>query len=118
MGKARRRIQVSAPSLRPGRLGGGPNAATIDPLFSDYFAYRLSEHVARRCAPKTAERYAELRKYLVRHLGGSRLNELTTAQIQETIHRLQDSGGAVTEEHPGGRPLSAKTVRHLGTLLC
>jgi len=33
------------------------------------------------------------------------------------IHRLEDCGGHATKEHPKGRPLAAKTVRHIGTLL-
>ena len=33
------------------------------------------------------------------------------------IHTLSDHGGMVTKEHPEGRPLAPKTVRHLGTLL-
>jgi integrase len=39
------------------------------------------------------------------------------ARIQQTVHRLADSGGAVTAQHPQGRPLSPKSVRHVGTLL-
>lgn len=45
------------------------------------------------------------------------LNDLTTAQIQTAIHHLQDHGGRRTESEPEGRPLAAKTVRHMGTLL-
>jgi integrase len=58
-----------------------------------------------------------LARYAAKHLGATALKDLTTAQIQGMIHRLEDSGGATTKEHPKGKPLSAKTVRHVGTLL-
>ena len=88
-----------------------------EPTFADYFMYWTDEYAARRCAPKTLERYKELGRYLVKHLGDTRINELTTAQIQYAIHRLKDAGGQVVNEFPNGRPLAAKTVRHIGTLL-
>jgi integrase len=91
--------------------------AEVDPTFPEYIRYWLGEHASRRCAPKTLERYAELSEYLIRQLGETRINELTTAQIQHAVHRLEDCGGRVTEEHPNGRPLAPKTVRHIGTLL-
>lgn len=87
------------------------------PPFVQYFEYWLKEHASRRCAPKTLERYHELGAYLIRELGDVRLNEMTTAKIQEAIHRLKDHGGRRTEAEPHGRPLAPKTVRHIGTLL-
>jgi integrase len=87
------------------------------PTFAEYFRYWIEEHAARRCAPKTMERYGELGRYLVKHLGETRINDLTTAQIQLAIHRLKDAGGQVTKEFPKGKPLAAKTVRHIGTVL-
>ena len=91
--------------------------AEVDPTFPEYIRYWLTEHAGRRCAPKTLERYKELAEYLIRQLGETRLNDLTTAQIQRAIHRLEDCGGRVTKDHPDGRPLAPKTVRHIGTLL-
>ena len=85
--------------------------------FAEYIKYWLNEHASRRIAPKTLERYREFAAYLIRHLGETLLNDLTTAQIQRVIHTLQDHGGMVTKEHAEGRPLAAKTVRHIGTLL-
>jgi len=92
-------------------------AVVDEPKLADYFKYWTDEHAARRCAPKTLERYKELGQYLMKHLGGTRINELTTAQIQHAIHCLKDAGGQTTKEFPQGRPLAAKTVRHIGTLL-
>jgi integrase len=83
----------------------------------EYFAYWLDQHAQTRCAPKTVERYRELARYLNRFIGDICLQDLKTAKIQETIHRLSESGGLATKEFPKGRPLAAKTVRHMGTLL-
>jgi len=91
--------------------------AEVDPTFTEYVKYWLDEHASRRTAPKTLERYRQFADYLIRHIGDTRLNALTTAQIQRVIHALQDHGGMVTEAHPQGKPLAAKTVRHIGTLL-
>ena len=91
--------------------------AKAGPPFAQYFEHWLKEHANRRCAPKMLERYRELGAYLIRELGDVRLNEMTTAKNQETIHRLTDHGGRRTEVEPQGRALAPKTVRHLGTLL-
>jgi hypothetical protein len=77
----------------------------------------MDEHAARNCSPKTVERYRELGQYFVREIGSLPLNELKTAEIQTVIHRLSDAGGRKTPDHPNGRPLAPKTVRHIGTLL-
>jgi integrase len=82
-----------------------------------YFAYWLTEHAARHCAPKTLERYKELGRYFVRHLGETPLDELATEQVQRMIHTLEDHGGQVTKNYPLGRPLAPKTVRNISTLL-
>ena len=91
--------------------------AEVDPTFAEYIRYWLVEHASRRVAPKTLQTYQDFSEYLIRHLGETQLNNLTTAQIQRVIHRLSDSGGMVTKDHPDGRPLAPKTVRHIGMLL-
>jgi len=85
--------------------------------FAVYFPIWIDEHAVRQCAPKTVERYRQLGEYLIRRIGPTPINELTTAQIQSLIYELEDSGGSKTKEFPGGRPLAPKTVRHIGTLL-
>jgi integrase len=87
------------------------------PPLAQYFPYWLKEHASRRCAPKTLERYRDIGRYLIRELGSVCLNEMTTAKIQEAIHRLKDHGGMRTTAEPLGRPLAPKTVRHMGSLL-
>ena len=93
------------------------NRAEKNPIFTDYIRYWLKEHASRSTSPKTFERYGDFAGYLIRHLGETRINDLTTAQIQRVIHRLGDCGGMITKDHPNGRPLAAKTVRHIGTML-
>lgn len=83
----------------------------------EYLAYWNAEHAAVRCSPKTLERYGDLSAYAVRQLGAIRVSELKTADIQEAVNRLRVRGGAVTKEHPDGRPLAVKTVRSIATLL-
>jgi hypothetical protein len=87
-----------------------PAEPSKSPAFNSFFTHWIAEHAARRCAPKTIERYGELGRYAMKHLGTTRIQELTTGQIQQAVHRLEDSGGAVTAAFPKGRPLSAKTV--------
>jgi integrase len=90
---------------------------SVGPPIAEYLSYWLKEHASRRCAPKTLERYRDISGCLSRRIGEIRLNELTTAEIQETIHRLLDHGGMRTRAHPLGRPLAPKTVRHMGSML-
>jgi integrase len=94
-----------------------PESPAKSPRFESFFLHWIDEHAAHRCAPKTLERYGQLGRYAFQDLGATPLQELTTAQIQQAVHRLRDSGGAVTKEFPKGKPLSAKSVRHIGTLL-
>jgi integrase len=97
--------------------GKEPGKAPASPAFESFFKHWIEEHATRRCSRKTIERYAQLGQYAIKYLGRIPLQELTTAQIQQTVHRLSDSGGAVSEKFPRGRPLSPKSVRHVGTLL-
>lgn len=71
----------------------------------------MEEYAARRCAPKTLERYQDLGRYLAKHLGDTRINELTTAQIQHAIHRLKDVGGQIPKSFPtDGRLLQRQSA--------
>src|ERR1035438_7813725 len=62
----------------------------VDPTFTAYIRYWLKEHASRRLAPKTFQTYEDFSEYLIRHLGETRLNDLTTAQIQRVVHRLSE----------------------------
>ena len=75
-----------------------------------YFALWIEEHAARRCAPKTLERYTELGQYLTREIGMTPLNELSTSQIQKqcTTSKITEArrassiqwGGRCREDSP------------------
>ncbi len=88
-----------------------------NPKYADFVKYWLEKHASRNTSPKTYERYTDFARYLNRYIGETRINDLTTAQIQKMIHRLEDCGGMVTKDQPNGRPLAPKTVRHIGTML-
>lgn len=99
------------------RCAAAEHPADVDPTFAEYIRHWLDEHARRRLAPKTFQTYEDFSAYLIRRLGETRLNDLGTAQIQRVVHELSDCGGMVTKDHPNGRPLAPKTVRHIAMLL-
>ena len=68
----------------------------------------LEDHVRPQCSRKTAERYAELLAYVLPALEHVKLSELDPLALERIYNRLHASGGK------GGRPLSARTVKHIG----
>jgi integrase len=89
----------------------------IIPTFRTFFERWHAECVVRECAPKTAERYRELGQYAIRLFGDAPLDQLTAEQLAVAVNRLSDHGGQVTKQHPHGRPLASKTVRHIAFLV-
>jgi hypothetical protein len=85
---------------------------------AEYLPYWLERHAALRCQPKTLERYGQLADYLIRLLGPVPILDLKASLIQDVVNRLRTRGGAITKEHPEGRPLSAKTVCALSPRCC
>lgn len=66
----------------------------------------------RDLRPSTATSYrSKITRYLVPHLGGVRLQALTTADVDEALGRIADQGGR------GGQPLSRRTVRYAQQVL-
>jgi hypothetical protein len=63
------------------------------------------------------ERYTQLRRYALGHLGNIDLHGLTPVMIEGALNALRNSGGRKDEVHPLGRPLSARTVRHVALLV-
>jgi hypothetical protein len=94
-----------------------PEVERTMPSFAEFFERWHAECVARECAPKTAERYHELAQYAIRLFGESPLDTLTAEQLAVAVNRLSDRGGRVTKQHPHGRPLAPKTVRHIAFLV-
>ena len=66
---------------------------------------------------KTLERYRNLGAYAIVRFGDIRLDRLEPVVIQQAINALHDAGGRTTREQPRGRPLAAKTVRHIDYLV-
>jgi integrase len=83
----------------------------------EYLEYWLRDHAAARCAAKTMERYGDFVRYIVRKLGEKKLTDLTSKLLQEFVNRTKVAGGAITKAYPDGKPLSARTVRHITALL-
>jgi hypothetical protein len=92
--------------------------ATVSRLDFDTFISRwLEEHAKRRCTPKTVARYTQLSRYALRHPGNIDLHSLTPVSIESALSALRNSAGRKDEVHPLGRPLSARTVRHVAFLV-
>src|SRR5665213_2654604 len=97
------------------------------PAFAAFFERWMTEHAGRKCSPKTVERYRELGAYAIRQtvdiagvqmvFGGVALDRFGPMQMELTINALRDRGGQKTKDHPDGRPLSPKTVRHIACVI-
>jgi integrase len=87
------------------------------PTFAEFFEEWHSSVAARKWSPKTVERTHEQGQYAVRLFGDEPLDQLTDEKLTKHINHLLDHGGAVTPQHPQGRPLAPKTVRHVAFLV-
>lgn len=97
------------------------------PTIAAFFDRWMAEHATRKCAPKTIERYRELGACAIRQvleIGGSpvtvgeiNLDKFGPMQAEQMVNMLRDRGGQKTNERPEGRPLSAKTVRHVACVI-
>src|SRR5215472_14414183 len=86
------------------------------PTFREFFE-RWHSDKKRHCAPKTAERYYELGQYAVRLFGSTPIDQLDAMGLTDAVNQLSDHGGQVSKQHPKGRPLAPKTVRHTAFLV-
>jgi integrase len=93
-----------------------PAAERIMPTFAEFFT-RWHADKQRHTAPKTAERYGELGQYAVKLFGSTPLDRLDPMSLTASVHQLLDHGGQATRQHPKGKPLAAKTVRHIAFLV-
>jgi hypothetical protein len=93
------------------------------PTFAAFFDRWMNEHVNRKCAPKTIERYRELGAYAICEaveIGGKcltagevQIDAFGPMQLQLLVNALSDHGGKKTPEFPNGRPLSPKSIRNV-----
>jgi integrase len=81
---------------------------TLGTLFGEFFR----QHAEEKLAPKTIERYREMVKYLSPELLAMPLGDITPLHLSREWNRLLKSGGHHRKTKQG-RPLSAKTVRHI-----
>ena len=91
------------------KAGSGVAAAppkTLAMLLEEFFA----QHVDKKLAPKTAERYRQQASILDPVLVAMPLTEITPLHLNREWNRLLQSGGR-TRKDKAPRPLSAKTVR-------
>jgi integrase len=84
--------------------------------FAAFIEEWLKEHAERNCTPKTVERYRQLAKYILPHIGTTRLQDLSALMLERVFNRIKDAGGW-DRKAKAARPLSAKTVRHIAGLL-
>jgi integrase len=89
------------------------------PTFTEFFArwHKDKEIALRESGDKTAERYEELGQYAIRLYGATPLDRLITPQLQADQTRMLEHGERATKQHPEGRPLAPKTVRHVSFLV-
>jgi len=81
-------------------------------LLGDFLDEWLDQHAARKCSPKTRERYGQFLAYLHPDLKRVRLADVSTLMLEREYNRLLDSGGRDRKKKKP-RPLSARTVRHI-----
>ena len=91
------------------KAGSGVAAAppkTLAMLLEEFFA----QHVDKKLAPKTAERYRQQAETLDPELRAMPLADITPLHLNREWNRLLESGGH-TRKDKTPRPLAAKTVR-------
>jgi integrase len=89
-----------------------PAAERTMPTFGEFFE-RWHAAASRDWSASTVERTYELGQYAVRLFGSVPLDQLDTMRLADELARLADHGGRTTKEHPEGKPLAPKTVRHI-----
>jgi integrase len=93
------------------------------PTFSVFFERWMAEHTRRKCQPKTIERYSDFGSYAMRQtveiageqllFGDVTIDKFGPMQLELLINALLDHGGQKTKDFPGGKALSARSVRHI-----
>jgi integrase len=104
-------------ALRAAIEGQGKAPQRAMPTFKEFFLRWHREIVQRECQPKTAESYTQVSAYAIRLFGDVPLDQLTPEQLSADMNRLADHGGRPDEEHPQGKPLSPKSIRHIAFLV-
>jgi len=108
--EAKRRIEEQQ-KYELAKAGSGVAAAppkTLSMLFEEFF----HQHVDKKLAPKTIERYHQQAQCINPELLEMRLADITPLHLNREWNRLLQSGGR-TRQDKTPRPLSDKTVRSI-----
>ena len=92
-------------------ISSGTYVVRTPKTFSELLNDWLHEHAEQHCSPKTVERYRQMTGYVLPTLGHVKLHALSTLALERLYNNLRDHGGK------GGRPLAAKTVRHIASMV-
>ena len=95
-----------------------PTPETFGTFMQEWF----KEHAEQRCEKKTVERYRQLVRYVLPHLEGVPLRELSALTLERVYNQLRKAGGKRKRRLKAGEksepaPLSAKTVRNIAGLV-
>ena len=108
--EAKRRIEEQK-KYELAKAGSSVAAAppkTLEMLFEEFF----EQHVDKKLAPKTVERYHQQAQCINPELLAMRLADITPLHLNREWNRLLQSGGR-TRQDKTPRPLSDKTVRSI-----
>ena len=98
------------------KLDKGESVAPDPQTFEAWAERWFQQFAPRRCTPKTLERYRQLVAYALPHIGPVKLQDLSALMIEPALFKLLESGGH-NRKTKEARPLSAKTVRHIASVL-
>jgi integrase len=87
------------------------------PTFAQFHARWHEEVVKRQLGRKEAQESRKRAQRAIRLFGETPLDQLSAEQLTRDMNYLEDHGGRVTKQHPGGGPLSSTTVRHVEFLV-
>ncbi|MEQ1887529.1 MAG: site-specific integrase [Bryobacteraceae bacterium] len=86
---------------------------TVRTLLEEFF----TEHANRNLGGKTAQRYRQNIAYLSKELLDTAIDDVTPLDLTREWNRLRDAGGHVRGHVEVTRPLSAKTVRNIASVI-
>ena len=110
--------KAAADALRKAIEQHRSEAGSARPIrFTAFLDRWLDEYASHRCTPKTLERYRQLGQHAKKYLGDTQLESLAPVAIESMLNNLLKSGGPKDQAHPDGRPLSARTARHVAFLI-
>lgn len=80
--------------------------------FGEFLRTWLDDHAGRRVTPKSLESYRLHVSHMTKALGDTPLAAITPAKLEKALWNIHEAGGRTQDGKT--RPLSARTVRHIG----